>query len=124
VRFFRIVAAIAFSAMVAAGCGSGSSTSYVAPTGPAVKTLSISARNFAFGPNKLTAPAGIIQFDLEGAEGIHDLVIQGIPGFHVEVSGSGSKASGKVTLKAGTYTFYCSVAGHRAQGMEGTVTVS
>jgi uncharacterized cupredoxin-like copper-binding protein len=27
-------------------------------------------------------------------------------------------------LKAGTYTFYCPVDGHRAAGMKGTLTVS
>ena len=28
-----------------------------------------------------------------------------------------------VSLKAGTYKFYCTVPGHRAAGMEGTLTV-
>jgi uncharacterized cupredoxin-like copper-binding protein len=29
-----------------------------------------------------------------------------------------------LTLKPGTYTFYCSVPGHRQGGMEGTLAVS
>jgi uncharacterized cupredoxin-like copper-binding protein len=29
----------------------------------------------------------------------------------------------KLTLKAGTYKFFCSVPGHRQGGMEGTLTV-
>ena len=37
---------------------------------------------------------------------------------------SGGKKSFDVTLTAGKYTYYCSVPGHRAAGMQGTLTVS
>lgn len=52
----------------------------------------------------------------------------------VTVEGSGKKLGATPTfqggsktltlnLKAGTYKFFCSVPGHRAAGMEGTLTV-
>jgi plastocyanin len=37
---------------------------------------------------------------------------------------SGGSKTLNVTLKPGTYTFYCSVPGHRQAGMQGTLTVS
>ena len=105
-------------------CGSDSSSgTYVEPTGPPVKTFQISAANFSYTPNKLTAPAGILQVDLKSTDGLHDFVIQGVPGFQIEVT-SGNSTSGKVKLKAGKYTFYCDLPGHRQKGMEGTLTVT
>ena len=110
-------------ALSVAGCSSSSgSSAYKPPTGPPVKTLNISATNFAFAPKTLTAPAGIIQFNLT-SDGLHDLVIEGQPGFQIEAT-SGSTKSGKIKLAKGKYTFYCDVAGHRARGMEGTLTVT
>ena len=124
-RFGTVAVAVALGAAALAGCSSdGGGSAYVPPTGPAVKTLQVSAKNFAFTPNQLSTPAGIIQFDLTSTGGIHDLVIEGQPGFMVEVSGDGAKDSGKIKLKAGKYTFFCDISGHRAQGMEGTLTVT
>jgi uncharacterized cupredoxin-like copper-binding protein len=51
-------------------------------------------------------------------------VIQGLPGFQLEVSGEGSTASSKVDLKPGEYEFYCTIPGHKEAGMKGTITVS
>ena len=122
-RRFLTFGIVVLSAVSFAGCGSDSGGTYVAPTGPPVKTLKVSAKNLAFTPNKLESPAGIIQFDLTSTEGLHDLVIDGVPGFQVEVT-SGGSSSGKVKLKAGKYTFYCDLPGHRAGGMVGTLTVT
>jgi plastocyanin len=122
-RFGIFVVGVAMAAVVAAGCGSDSGGAYVAPTGPAIKTFSISATSYSFSPKRLSAPAGILEFRLKSQDINHSLVIEGVPGFQIE-SGSGETASAKVALKAGKYTFYCDISGHRAQGMEGTLTVT
>ena len=38
--------------------------------------------------------------------------------------GQGQKSTVSANLKAGTYTFYCPVDGHKQAGMEGTLTVT
>lgn len=104
--------------------GGGSSGGYTPPKGPSVQTLDIHAGNFYFKPDKLDAKAGVTTIDLTDDSGIHTLVFDGaFPGFQLEVSGGGDTSSGKVDLKPGKYTFYCNITGHRAQGMEGTITV-
>lgn len=114
-----VIGAVSF-----AGCGSDSSGApYVPPTGPPVKTFKVSAKNFSFTPNTLESPAGIIQVDLKSEDGLHDLVIEGLPGFQIEATG-GNSSTGKVKLESGEYTFYCDLPGHRSAGMEGTLTVT
>jgi uncharacterized cupredoxin-like copper-binding protein len=55
----------------------------------------------------------------------HDLAIDG-PGVKTKTSeiAAGSSAKLTVTLKSGTYDFYCSLPGHKAAGMDQKVTVS
>jgi plastocyanin len=112
----------AASVVAIAGCGSDSGSAYVPPSGPPVATLEVSAKNFSFTPDKLSAPPGILEIDFTSTEGIHDFVIEGVPGFMLETS-AGKTKTGKVELQRGAYTFYCSLPGHRAAGMEGTLTV-
>ena len=112
-------------ALGVAACGGGGDDGggYTEPKGPAVAQLTFSAKNFAFTPKTASAPAGIIGITLKSTTGGHDFVIEGVPGFKLTAAASGDKDSGKVDLKKGKYTFYCSLPGHRAAGMQGTLTV-
>jgi nitrite reductase (NO-forming) len=122
-RSLATAAAVAAIAVAAAGCGSSSGGgAYSQPTGPPVKTISIQASSFKFVPNKITAPAGILEFKLTSEDIQHSFRIKNVNGFMIETSG-GKTATGKVKLAAGTYTFYCDIPGHESAGMKGTLTV-
>src|SRR5262249_34971671 len=94
------------------------------PTGKPVATLDVQAlasTKFDSDAYTLTA-AGVVQVNYGGAAG-HTLAFSDpkLSGFLLH--SSGSPKSGKVELKPGTYTIFCTVPGHRAQGMQATVTV-
>jgi len=87
----------------------------------------------AYATNKATATPGAVTIEMPNMSGIsHNIAI--------EAGSGGANPSGKpvlghsqfvtkgtasvtVTLKPGTYTFYCEAPGHRAAGMWGTLTV-
>jgi plastocyanin len=121
-----LAAALLAVGLTACGGGGGSGASgYKPPTGPSTETISIDAGNFFFKPDTVTAKPGIATIKLTSEGGEHDLVFDGAySGFQVEVSGTGSTDSQKIDLKPGKYTFYCNFPGHRAAGMQGTLTVS
>lgn len=114
---------VAVSGLAACGSSDNGASKYVEPTGPPVKVLSFKAKNFKFTPDEASAPAGILEFKVTSTEATHDLAIHDVPGFMVPKVGSGQTASKKVDLKAGTYKFYCTIPGHEAAGMKGTLTV-
>ena len=54
----------------------------------------------------------------------HDIAVRGAGVSQVgAVVQNGGTSTVTATLKPGTYTFYCSVDGHEAAGMKGTLTV-
>jgi uncharacterized cupredoxin-like copper-binding protein len=115
---------IGFSACGGGG-DDGGAKAYVEPKGASTETIALVAQNFSFTPTNPTAKAGIATIKLTAKQGIHDFVFDGAyPGFMLEADGGGASQSEKIDLKPGKYTFYCSITGHRAQGMEGTLTVS
>jgi plastocyanin len=130
----------AYVADVAAlpGKDTGLLASAVAPAGagkPAVEKngkLQIAANpsgQLSYATNKATASAGAVTIEMPNMSGVtHNLAIQAGTGPSGPVLGHTnfiSKGTTSVTvhLKPGKYTFFCQVPGHRAAGMEGTLTV-
>jgi len=77
--------------------------------------------------DKATATAGPLKISMPNQSGVdHNLAIQsGTNGpvlAHTPIITKGV-ATTTVTLKPGTYTYFCQVPGHRAAGMVGTLTV-
>lgn len=121
-------AASAPSTTSSTSSSAASSTPAPAPSGSG-KPLSLAANakgEFKYEPSSLTAKAGSVSIDFTNASPLeHDLTIASSSG---TVAGAtpifqGGSKTLTVSLKAGTYKFYCTVPGHRAAGMEGTLTV-
>ncbi len=83
----------------------------------------------AYQVGDATAPAGALEIDSKNASSTpHDIAIQsGADGAIIaqgKIVSSGGVSTVSVTLKAGTYTFFCTLPGHRQAGMQGTLKVS
>jgi uncharacterized cupredoxin-like copper-binding protein len=78
-----------------------------------------------FLASSASAKAGKVTLRMKNASSVpHDIAVKGagVNQLGPVVSGGGTSTVG-VSLKPGTYTFYCSVDGHEAAGMKGTLTV-
>lgn len=82
--------------------------------------------DLAYTTTSASTKAGKVTIDFNNPQALtHDVAIEDSSGGEVgatELIASGEDST-TVDLKPGTYTFYCSVPGHREAGMEGTLTV-
>jgi mono/diheme cytochrome c family protein len=97
--------------------------------------LSIAANaqgQLAYETNKANAKAGPVTLEMPNMSGVdHNLALEtgeggaSVKGAKVGATPIIAKGTAKVsvTLKPGTYTFFCEVPGHRQAGMYGTLTV-
>lgn len=125
-RTSRWIAGAAIAGLLA-GCGGGSggtADAGVTADGGGSE-VTIESGDLWFEPESVTVDAGEVTFTLDNTAGAaeHDLVIEELDDLEVVYTGPGEVDSATVELEAGSYTFYCSVPGHRAQ-MEGTIAVS
>jgi mono/diheme cytochrome c family protein len=133
-RDARNVAAYVAAVTGLAGKDSGALANAVQPTGggePAVAkdgVLEIAADpngRLAYVTDKATAPPGPLRIDSPNDSQVdHNIALELEGGDEIgEVVKDGGVSTINVDVKAGTYTFYCSVPGHREGGMEGELTV-
>jgi plastocyanin len=144
-RNFASIAAALLTIVAFAGCGSSnkssssaSSNTTPAATTPAATTPAPSTSSsgtlqlkadpsgaLKFDKAALSAKAGKVTIDMDNPSPLpHAIAVQGSGVNKVgKTVNQNGKSTVSATLKAGTYTFYCPVDGHRAAGMEGTLTV-
>lgn len=99
-----------------AGGGSGATLEFEADPGG----------ELAYTTTEASAEAGKVTIDFNNPQSLtHDVAIEDSSGETVAQTDLIGKEETSTTanLKPGTYTFYCSVPGHREAGMEGTLTV-
>lgn len=69
--------------------------------------------------------AGTVAMSLQNNGAIeHNVVIEELDNRTVLDAAGGASDQADVELEPGEYTYYCDIAGHRAAGMEGTLTVT
>jgi plastocyanin len=134
-----LLAPLLAGALVIAACGSSnsstsstSSSSTPAASAPAAgQKLNLKADpagGLTFEPTKLTAKAGAVTLvmDNPSTSGIqHGVAVEG-KGVDKDgqIVAPGSTSTVTVTLKPGTYEYYCPIPAHKAAGMKGTLVVS
>jgi plastocyanin len=138
--------ALASIALVACGGGGGGTTTEAGggettggaatgaagnstPSGGESSTLKFETDpngQLAYTTTQVTAKAGKTTVELDNSQALpHDVAIEDSSGNllgKTETVAEGASTA-VVDLKPGTYTFYCTVPGHRDAGMEGTLTV-
>ena len=141
-RALPLLLLLAASVLALAACGGGSSSSSTTPAatggstgggstgsggggGSTVKVAADPSGALKFDQTELTATAGKVTIDFTNMSSLpHDVTIEG-NGVSDEGTDTitNSSTSATVDLQPGTYTFFCSVDGHRAAGMEGKLVV-
>jgi plastocyanin len=139
-RSAALCVALGSIALAATACGSSGSTTTTAGTTTAGTTtqspsaqqqsgttlhLATDPNALAFVPTTLTAPAGKVTLVLTDDSAIqHSIAIKAAGDVPGQIVNQGEMSTTTATLAPGTYQYYCTVPGHAAAGMVGTLTVT
>lgn len=89
------------------------------------REFTVSGSEYSFSPSLITVKAGEqvkITFKNTGRL-IHNLIVEGLAISTKTIGGGKSDIIEFTAPASGTYTFFCSVPGHRASGMTGSLIV-
>lgn len=93
------------------------------PVADGARRVRVDATSFEFDPDEITVTAGEdIAIALTAEDILHDFTIDELDA-HVSADKGETAEGGLRADEPGRYTYYCSVAGHREAGMEGTLIV-
>jgi plastocyanin len=117
--------------LVLAGCGAsqsgGSQQVAGAPAGNAAGSgdaVTFVADDVVYLDAPSTVPEGEVTVELVNEGSVpHDVVIEELGDQVVAHADGGQTVTGQAEVEPGTYTYYCSIPGHRQAGMEGAFTV-
>jgi nitrite reductase (NO-forming) len=117
-RFSTRVASVAASVVA---LGAVSAPALAAHTQAKASTITVTASEFKFKLSAASAKAGAVTFKVVNKGKLpHDFKIAGKK---TPLLKPGKSATLKVMLKKGKQSYLCTVAGHAAAGMKGTLTV-
>ena len=95
-------------------------------TAPAADVVLTGTASFEFEPSEVQAEAGTISVALTSTGGPHTFTLDLEEGAETvaQVFSPAETDIGEIELGAGTYVFFCTIPGHREEGMAGTLTVT
>ena len=128
-----LLATVGVLALVLAGCGSSSSSSSSTSSTPAGGStgpgtnIAVTLKNYSITLASMPTAPGTYSFNVTNkGPSSHNLTISG-PGVSAQTTGTFGPSDGTktltVTLKNGSYDFYCSVPGHKQLGMNVQVMI-
>jgi len=117
------IATVVVPATLLLGAGACSSGGPPPVSGPTAARLELDATEMRYTPARIAVAAGEISVVLHNVGLVHhDLRVEKHPTLYAEAL-PGKTATTTWQLGRGRYRIYCSVAGHRAAGMEGVLEV-
>lgn len=123
-----LIAGILILAVIGVGAyfifGTNKNSSAAPVINSTVKTFTVDGSSYTYNPSTITANKGdAVKIIFKDTDSRHDLVIDGY-NLRTDVIGPGKTDTIEfVADKVGTFEYYCSLPGHKAQGMTGKLVV-